>query len=242
MLAGNWGCASEINCTIINSAFSWTRTIPGLGPFFAMFPFSFYWCRQICYVSSRSLSSFSEMNIQWNLHEWSVVLTGHVHCSNGTSLYVMAFKIKSIAPLVQATYFWLLYVQASERLYSDSLRNLKTLSLSTCCDSGVRMMNCQKKAISSALFLSSFCFCSCTGWLQAVFHLIANQWEHPSGKVIIAQLWSCRPSTVVISGLELDFILPSGLWSKYSVFCFLSCKPLLYTGKLSDLKSSDDDH
>lgn len=170
--------------------------------------------------------------------EWSVVLTGHVHCSNGTSLHVMDFKIRSIAPLVQATYCWFIYVKAAERLYSDSLRNLKTRSLSTCCDSGVRMMNCQRKAISSALFLSLFCFWSCAGWLRAVFHLIANQWEHPSGKVIIAQLWSRRPSTVVITGLELDFILPSGLWSKYNMCYFLACKSPLSTGKLSHLKSS----
>lgn len=158
--------------------------------------------------------------------EWSVLLTGHVLCSYGTRLHVMAFKIRSIVPLVQIKYCWLIYAKASEWLCLETLKNLKSRSLNTCCDSGVRMMNCQKKAISPALFLSLFCFHSCTGWLRAVFHVIANQWEHPSGKVIIAQLWSHCPSTVVITGLELHFILPSGLRSKYSVLHFHSCKPL----------------
>lgn len=171
--------------------------------------------------------------------ESSIDLTGYVHCLYGTSLHVMAFKIRSIDPVVQAKYYRLVYVKAWEWLYIDSLRNLKACSLNTCCDSVVRMMNCRKKDISSVLFLSLFCFHSCTGWLRAVFHLIANQWEHPSGKVIIAQLWSHHPSTVGITGLKLVFILPSGLWSKYNALYFLTYKPLLPTGNWSHLKSSD---
>lgn len=171
---------------------------------------------------SSSIMSFQQQDIMKGFYEWAMLFTGHVHYSYGTSLHVMAFKIRSIVPAVQVKYCWLEHAEALEWMFLDSLRNLKTRLLWQWCQDD----ELPEESHQLCLVLSLFCFHSCAGWLRSVFRLIANQREHPSGKVRVAQLWSLRPSTVMITGPELAFILCSEVWSKYSVLYFLTCKPL----------------
>lgn len=193
MLAGKRGCSNEINCPTVNSVFSWTCTVHVCRSYkagFYMFP-----CTSASkYVFISSSMSFQQQDIMKGFYEWAMLFTGHVHCSCGTSLHVMAFKIRSIVPAVQVKYCWLVHAEALEWLFLDSLRNLKTRLLWQWCQDD----ELPEESHQLCLVLSYFVFIPVQDdceqffvWLLISESILVEKFElHSCGLSVLLLLWS----------------------------------------------------